>query len=108
MATQAQAQAAQAAAAAVGAIGGGAPTGAPAAAAVATIPTNAPFLHTGVFGCRGEGFEWLIGILLAGFAQPPVLPWPDISDRAKWSVSSYKFGFGVECLRDGDPDTFWQ
>lgn len=40
--------------------------------------------------------------------KPPILPWPDISNRAKWSVSSYKFGFGVECLRDGDMDTFWQ
>jgi anaphase-promoting complex subunit 10 len=39
---------------------------------------------------------------------PPVLPWPDIGHLAKWSVSSYKFGFGAECLRDGDPDTFWQ
>ncbi|KAG6873132.1 hypothetical protein C0995_002506 [Termitomyces sp. Mi166 len=38
---------------------------------------------------------------------PPHLPWPDISSRAKWSVSSYKFGFGAECLRDDDPDTFW-
>ncbi|KAF8058735.1 anaphase-promoting complex, subunit 10/DOC domain-containing protein [Lyophyllum atratum] len=38
---------------------------------------------------------------------PPHLPWPDISSRAKWSVSSYKFGFGSECLRDDDPDTFW-
>jgi len=38
---------------------------------------------------------------------PPVLPWPDIGYLAKWSVSSYKFGFGPECLRDGDPDTFW-
>ncbi|KAF9473751.1 galactose-binding like protein [Pholiota conissans] len=37
----------------------------------------------------------------------PVLPWPDISSRAKWSVSSFKFGFGAECLLDGDPDTFW-
>ncbi|KAF9463846.1 anaphase-promoting complex, subunit 10-domain-containing protein [Collybia nuda] len=37
----------------------------------------------------------------------PNLPWPDISSRAKWSVSSYKFGFGAECLRDGDPETFW-
>ncbi|KAF8802420.1 galactose-binding like protein [Phlegmacium glaucopus] len=35
------------------------------------------------------------------------LPWPDISLRAKWSVSSFKFGFGAECLLDGDPDTFW-
>lgn len=38
---------------------------------------------------------------------PPVLPWPDIGHIAKWSVSSYKFGFGPECLRDGDPATFW-
>ncbi|KAG6910406.1 hypothetical protein DXG01_010761 [Tephrocybe rancida] len=38
---------------------------------------------------------------------PPHLPWPDISSRAKWSVSSFKFGFGAECLRDDDPDTFW-
>ncbi|KAI0782290.1 galactose-binding domain-like protein [Abortiporus biennis] len=38
---------------------------------------------------------------------PPQLPWPDIGYMAKWSVSSYKFGFGPECLRDGDPDTFW-
>ncbi|KAG6808630.1 hypothetical protein H0H92_003453 [Tricholoma furcatifolium] len=37
----------------------------------------------------------------------PHLPWPDISSRAQWSVSSFKFGFGVECLRDDDPDTFW-
>ncbi|CAA7268162.1 unnamed protein product [Cyclocybe aegerita] len=31
----------------------------------------------------------------------------DISHRAKWSVSSFKFGFGAECLLDDDPDTFW-
>ncbi|RDB29396.1 Anaphase-promoting complex subunit 10 [Hypsizygus marmoreus] len=37
----------------------------------------------------------------------PNFPWPDISSRAKWSVSSYKFGFGAECLRDDDPTTFW-
>jgi len=37
----------------------------------------------------------------------PILPWPDISSLAKWSVSSFKFGFGTECLRDGDPETFW-
>ncbi|KAF5341874.1 hypothetical protein D9611_001679 [Ephemerocybe angulata] len=40
-------------------------------------------------------------------SKPPPSPYPDISHRAKWSVSSYKFGFGVECLRDGDPETFW-
>ncbi|TCD62897.1 anaphase promoting complex subunit doc1 [Steccherinum ochraceum] len=45
--------------------------------------------------------------LLTGSRLPPVLPWPDIGYLAKWSVSSYKFGFGPECLRDGDPDTFW-
>jgi len=37
-----------------------------------------------------------------------VLPWPDIGHLAKWSVSSFKFGFGPECLQDQDPDTFWQ
>lgn len=36
------------------------------------------------------------------------LPWPDIGHLAKWSVSSYKFGFGAECLRDDDQETFWQ
>jgi hypothetical protein len=40
--------------------------------------------------------------------KPPVLPWPDIGHFAKWSVSSFKFGFGPECLQDQDPDTFWQ
>ncbi|PIL32168.1 hypothetical protein GSI_05413 [Ganoderma sinense ZZ0214-1] len=38
---------------------------------------------------------------------PPRLPWPDIGRLAKWSVSSFKFGFGAECLTDEDPDTFW-
>ncbi|KAJ6618263.1 galactose-binding domain-like protein [Mycena sp. CBHHK59/15] len=46
--------------------------------------------------------------MIEGRAEtPPQLPWPDISSRAKWSVSSFKFGFGADCLRDGDPDTFW-
>ena len=40
--------------------------------------------------------------------MPPRLPWPDIGHLGKWSVSSYKFGFGPECLTDEDPDTFWQ
>ena len=39
---------------------------------------------------------------------PPSLKYPDIGPMAKWSVSSYKFGFGPECLQDGDPETFWQ
>lgn len=37
--------------------------------------------------------------------RPPSLP--DIGYIAKWSVSSYKPGFGPDCLHDGDPDTFW-
>lgn len=32
---------------------------------------------------------------------------PDIGDLGTWSVSSFKFGFGTECLRDDDPSTFW-
>jgi len=52
--------------------------------------------------------ELVMLIQLPAARTPPVLPWPDIGHLAKWSVSSYKFGFGAECLRDGDPDTFWQ
>ncbi|KDQ15852.1 hypothetical protein BOTBODRAFT_31310 [Botryobasidium botryosum FD-172 SS1] len=33
---------------------------------------------------------------------------PDIGNLATWSVSSFKYGFDVECLRDDDPETFWQ
>jgi hypothetical protein len=51
--------------------------------------------------------DMIIYLFLTG-RLPPILPWPDIGRIAKWSVSSYKFGFGAECLRDGDPDTFWQ
>ncbi|CCM04691.1 uncharacterized protein FIBRA_06877 [Fibroporia radiculosa] len=39
--------------------------------------------------------------------QPPETNLPDIGYLAKWSVSSFKFGFGPECLRDSDPETFW-
>lgn len=39
---------------------------------------------------------------------PPKLAYPDIGGLAKWSVSSFKFGFGPECLTDDDPETFWQ
>jgi len=39
--------------------------------------------------------------------KAPSLPWPDIGPLGKWSVSSYKFGFGAECLNDDDPETFW-
>jgi len=46
-------------------------------------------------------------LLAAGPCKMPSLPWPDIGHLARWSVSSFKFGFGAECLRDGDPETFW-
>jgi hypothetical protein len=32
----------------------------------------------------------------------------DIGNLAKWSVSSRKFGFGLQHLRDGNEETFWQ
>ena len=32
----------------------------------------------------------------------------EIGHRAVWSVSSAKAGNGVDCLRDGRMDTFWQ
>ncbi|KAH9995743.1 anaphase-promoting complex subunit 10 [Russula vinacea] len=41
--------------------------------------------------------------LVHNLRRPPVLPWPDIGHLAKWSVSSFKFGFGPECLQDQDP-----
>lgn len=33
---------------------------------------------------------------------------PDIGNFATWSVSSCKYGFNVSCLRDSDPNTYWQ
>ncbi|PVG04038.1 anaphase-promoting complex, subunit 10 [Serendipita vermifera] len=38
------------------------------------------------------------------------IPWsayPDIGSLARWSASSWKYGFGLECLRDDNPETFW-
>ncbi|KZW04414.1 anaphase-promoting complex, subunit 10 [Exidia glandulosa HHB12029] len=39
--------------------------------------------------------------------QPLGVEYPDIGDLGTWTVSSFKFGFGTECLRDNDPSTFW-
>jgi hypothetical protein len=44
-------------------------------------------------------------------AEPVPPPGPDlreIGDLAVWSVTSAKSGNGVELLRDGQCDTFWQ
>ncbi|VDB96000.1 unnamed protein product [Peniophora sp. CBMAI 1063] len=49
----------------------------------------------------------LPGVSVHPFRHPPEQPFPDIGASAKWTVSSYKFGFGPECLGDLDPDTFW-
>jgi len=46
-------------------------------------------------------------LINAGPSRSPNVLGPDIGHLAKWSVSSYKFGFGAECLRDGDSETFW-
>ncbi|KIR26652.1 anaphase-promoting complex subunit 10 [Cryptococcus deuterogattii 99/473] len=39
---------------------------------------------------------------------PSVLERPELSRLAQWSVSSHKYGFGVDNLRDGNDGTFWQ
>lgn len=31
-----------------------------------------------------------------------------LGSLASWSVSSHKYGYGVENLRDPDEDVFWQ
>jgi hypothetical protein len=33
---------------------------------------------------------------------------PELGHLAKWSVSSHKYGYGVENLKDGNEGTFWQ
>lgn len=45
---------------------------------------------------------------IATSSGPLTNEYPDIGHLASWSVSSHKLGFDVNCLRDDDPDTFWQ
>ena len=33
---------------------------------------------------------------------------PELGRLAAWTVSSHKYGFGVNNLRDGNDNTFWQ
>lgn len=33
---------------------------------------------------------------------------PELGHLARWTVSSHKYGFGVDNLRDGNENTFWQ
>jgi anaphase-promoting complex subunit 10 len=33
---------------------------------------------------------------------------PELGRLAQWSVSSHKYGFGVDNLRDDNEGTFWQ
>ncbi|KAG8216425.1 galactose-binding domain-like protein [Butyriboletus roseoflavus] len=76
--------------------------------AVANMPKDGlPIMHQSLPSCLPPGMT-IQGLKQTLGRIQPILPWPDIGRIAKWSVSSYKFGFGAECLRDGDPDTFWQ
>ena len=81
----------------------------PAADATSPAVAEGVFLvHSGA--CGRSSFDRPLSLysdLIIG-RKPPGLPWPDIGPLAKWSVSSFKFGFGPECLQDEDPDTFWQ
>jgi hypothetical protein len=46
-----------------------------------------------------------------GKAEPLLIPTvhrPELGHLAQWSVSSHKYGFGVDNLRDGNDGTFWQ
>lgn len=67
-------------------------------------------MQTTITTPRTSGLDPLPPQAIIETAQTPTSPgpWPDIGHLAKWSVSSYKFGFGPECLRDDDPETFWQ
>lgn len=70
---------------------------------LAHVPSNAGSL----FSAGGHRYyKSLIDIV--GPKASNTLSSPDIGHLAKWSVSSYKFGFGAECLRDDDQETFWQ
>lgn len=77
---------------------------------VSIVPNSindGPLVHMGTcffpdLHFPGAGAEIRLG------RKAPSLPWPDIGPLGKWSVSSYKFGFGAECLSDDDPETFWQ
>lgn len=33
---------------------------------------------------------------------------PELGHLARWHVSSHKYGFGIDNLRDNDENTFWQ
>ncbi|KZT57902.1 anaphase-promoting complex, subunit 10 [Calocera cornea HHB12733] len=47
-----------------------------------------------------------IGVLIS--PDSPKDKYQSLGHLASWSVSSAKYGFGVECLYDDDPSTFWQ
>ncbi|TXT09057.1 hypothetical protein VHUM_02531 [Vanrija humicola] len=45
----------------------------------------------------------------ASYVDPPgEQHHPELGRLAHWSVSSHKYGFGVDNLRDGNENTFWQ
>ena len=76
---------------------------------VSIVPNSindGPLVHMGVY-TPWSPFAHANAMVRPG-RKAPSLPWPDIGPLGKWSVSSYKFGFGAECLNDDDPETFWQ
>jgi hypothetical protein len=44
----------------------------------------------------------------SSFTTASANPSLDLGHLAKWAVSSHKYGFSVDRLRDGNDDTFWQ
>jgi anaphase-promoting complex subunit 10 len=66
----------------------------------------APLPNTGQNGAPAV-YPDLPGLFVHPYRAPPSSSNPDIGPLGKWSVSSFKFGFGPECLQDSDPETFW-
>ena len=69
--------------------------------------SDGPLVHMGIYFSHSLRLVYVDEMIRPG-RKAPSLPWPDIGPLGKWSVSSYKFGFGAECLSDDDPETFWQ
>ncbi|KAK8843330.1 hypothetical protein IAR55_006985 [Kwoniella newhampshirensis] len=47
-------------------------------------------------------------LLIVDCSLDPASDRPELSHLAQWSVSSHKYGFGVDNLRDSNDSTFWQ
>lgn len=63
----------------------------------ATPPGGLPLPDTGGSGSLSPSHQLTLGA-----------DRPELGHLARWHVSSHKYGFGIENLRDNDPNTFWQ